>query len=89
MPFSDGQLDHVMWSMVMHLLPDISPALREIFRVLKPGGGRLYATGYVQTLCIRDAADLERLVADAGFGRISVSTANTGARYVLTAVREA
>lgn len=38
LPFDDGTLDAVMSSMVFEYLPDVPGALREAYRVLKPGG---------------------------------------------------
>ncbi len=38
LPFEDGTFDAVMSSMVFEYLPDVSHALTEVHRVLKPGG---------------------------------------------------
>jgi arsenite methyltransferase len=38
LPFQDGTFDAVMSSMVFEYLPDVAGALREVHRVLKPGG---------------------------------------------------
>lgn len=38
MPFEDGQFDLVVGHAFLHHIPDVDSALREIIRVLKPGG---------------------------------------------------
>jgi arsenite methyltransferase len=38
MPFIDNSFDVVMTSLMMHHVPDINKALKEMVRVLKPGG---------------------------------------------------
>ncbi len=38
LPLEDGELDGATAAMVLHHLPELSPALREMHRVLKPGG---------------------------------------------------
>jgi SAM-dependent methyltransferase len=38
LPVRDGQLDYVTFSSVLHHIPDFAPAVREAYRVLRPGG---------------------------------------------------
>lgn len=38
LPFPDGAFDVVAFSSVLHHIPDFGPAVREGFRVLRPGG---------------------------------------------------
>jgi len=38
LPFSDAEFDRVLTSSVLWYLPDAKPAIREMIRVLKPGG---------------------------------------------------
>lgn len=42
LPFPDSAFDVVTFSSVLHHIPDFSPAVREAFRVLRPGG-RVFA----------------------------------------------
>lgn len=41
LPFQDNSFDYVMAFMVLHIMPDLDAALREIYRVLRPEG-KLY-----------------------------------------------
>jgi ubiquinone/menaquinone biosynthesis methyltransferase len=45
MPFADGQFDYVTGGYALRNVPDLPVALREIKRVLKPGGG-LYSLDF-------------------------------------------
>ena len=38
LPFPDGSFDVVAFSSVLHHIPDFTPAVREAYRVLRPGG---------------------------------------------------
>lgn len=38
LPLADGELDGAVAAMVLHHLPELTPAVREMLRVLKPGG---------------------------------------------------
>jgi len=37
-PYSDGSFDHVISCGVFHLIGDLEPIFKEVFRVIKPGG---------------------------------------------------
>lgn len=47
LPFRDGALEAVHWGAAMHCVPDAARAMREIYRVLEPGG-KLYATTFLR-----------------------------------------
>ena len=56
----------------MHCVPDAERALQEVFRVLKPNGGRLYATTFLRPfpdLVFRffTVSELENMAQKAGF----------------------
>jgi predicted TPR repeat methyltransferase len=38
LPYSDGSFDHVISCGVFHLIGDLEPIFKEVFRVIKPGG---------------------------------------------------
>ncbi|MBA1342019.1 MAG: putative arsenite methyltransferase [ANME-2 cluster archaeon] len=38
LPYSDGSFDHVICCGVFHLIGDLEPIFKEVFRVIKPGG---------------------------------------------------
>lgn len=50
LPFADGSLDVVMANHMLHHLPDIEAAVREVQRVLKPTGTFMVATNSMQSM---------------------------------------
>ena len=50
LPFPDGRFHAVVANFVLHFVPDLDAALREIHRVLVPGGAFLAATAHADHL---------------------------------------
>lgn len=72
LPFQDGVMDAIHWGAAMHCVPDAEGALKEVFRVLKPGG-RLYATTFLRpfpNVIFRffTVEEMENIAKQAGFG---------------------
>lgn len=47
LPFRDSCLDAVHWGAAMHCVPDAGACMKEVYRVLKPGG-KMYATTFLR-----------------------------------------
>lgn len=85
LPLADGEVDAVFASLVLHHVPDLFAALREMRRALKPGG-RLVVTDLLphreqwMTEVMADlrlgldATELRSRVEKAGFGEVVVDT---------------
>jgi SAM-dependent methyltransferase len=89
LPFRDASFDAVFSNDAMCHIPDRSPALKEWFRVLKPGGRILYTDAMIVTGPITNeqlmtrssigiylflpAGENERLIGEAGFRVISTA----------------
>ena len=50
LPFGDGQFDWVITDQVLEHLPDPQAAVRESFRVLKPGGVAIHTTCFLNPI---------------------------------------
>lgn len=48
LPFADNSLDAIHWGAALHCVPDAEQAMREVYRVLKPNGGKVYATTFLK-----------------------------------------
>ena len=95
LPLDDALVDRVLTVNTVYFWPDLAPALREIHRVLAPGG-RL-------VIGIRDATVMERVdpavftvrrpdeiaaaLGSAGFGSPEVDTAPDGKSHLIIATR--
>jgi ubiquinone/menaquinone biosynthesis C-methylase UbiE len=67
LPFPDGSLDAAMSSFVLQLVPSRSRALREIRRVLRPGGMLAYVTWMGEDRIFAPDRVFDALLAEAGF----------------------
>jgi len=68
LPFRDGEVDVAWWGLGMHMTRDPELALKEIFRVLRPGG-RLLATTTAASYMPEQVA---KMATDAGFEEIGM-----------------
>jgi SAM-dependent methyltransferase len=97
LPFADETFDGVLCLNALHHLPSYGDALREVYRVLKPGGravfsepGTAHAAGPLSQFRMREESVIEksvslplirRLAADAGFTRMRVVPLRSAAEY--------
>jgi SAM-dependent methyltransferase len=98
LPFVDGSFDGVLCMNALHHLPSYAAALREIHRVLKPGGravfsepGTAHAAQPLSRFRMREESVIEksvslpvirRLAMEAGFSRMRVVPLRSSAAYV-------
>jgi SAM-dependent methyltransferase len=68
LPFPDGSIDAAMSSFVLQLVPNRSRALREIRRVLRPGGRLAYVTWVHDSRSWRPDEILDDVLDDLGIG---------------------
>ena len=97
LPFLDGSFDGVLCMNALHHLPSYAHALREVHRVLKPGGvavfsepGTTHATQPLSIFRMREESVIEknvslplvrRLAMEAGFSRMRVVPLRSAANY--------
>lgn len=74
LPFGDSQVDAVWWGLGMHIVGDPAAALREIFRVLRPGS-RLVATTLAPAFTPQV---LDQFAIDTGFQGIGLRAPRPG-----------
>jgi ubiquinone/menaquinone biosynthesis C-methylase UbiE len=67
LPFADGSFDLAMSSFVLQLVPSRAKALREIRRVLRPGGSLAYVTWLQDRSPFAPDGVFDRLLAEFGF----------------------
>ena len=68
LPFDDGAFDAAMSSFVLQLVPNRFRALREIHRVLRPGGTLAYVTWLIDDRVFRPDVEFDALLDDIGIG---------------------
>jgi SAM-dependent methyltransferase len=97
LPFRDGSFDGVLCMNALHHLPSYAQALREVHRVLKPGGaavfsepGTTHAAQPLSRFRMREESVIEknvslplirRLAMEAGFSRMRVVPLRSAATY--------
>jgi SAM-dependent methyltransferase len=68
LPFADAAFDAAISSFVLQLVPNRFRALREIHRVLRPGGTLAYVTWLADDRVFRPDVEFDALLDEIGFG---------------------
>jgi SAM-dependent methyltransferase len=68
LPFGDGEFDAAMSSFVFQLVPNRFRALREAYRVIRPGGRLAYVTWLIDDRVFRPDIEFDALLDDIGVG---------------------
>ena len=68
LPFADASFDAAISSFVLQLVPNRFRALREIHRVLRPGGTLAYVTWLIDDRAFRPDVEFDALLEDIGIG---------------------
>jgi SAM-dependent methyltransferase len=95
LPLEDAAVDRVLTVNTVYFWPDLAPALRELHRVLAPGGrvvigirdGSVMERVDTAIFTIRPPDAIASALAAAGFGAPEVHTAPDGASHLITATR--
>ena len=72
LPFQGNSIDAIHWGAAMHCVPNAEQALKEVYRVLKPGG-KLYATTFLRpfpdvVFRFFTVEELDEMARQVGFG---------------------
>lgn len=68
LPFADGTFDAAMSSFVFQLVPNRARALREVRRILRPGGTLAYVTWLADDRAFGPDADFDAMLEEIGVG---------------------
>jgi arsenite methyltransferase len=95
LPLEDASVDRVLTVNTVYFWPDLAPGLREIHRVLAPGGrvvigirdGSVMERVDRAVFTLRPPAEIAAALETAGFAAAEVDTAPDGATHLITATR--
>ena len=95
LPLEDASVDRVLTVNTVYFWPDLEPALREVHRVLAPGGrvvigirdGSVMQRVDPAIFTLRPAAEIAAALRAVGFSDAAIHTAPDGASHLVTAVR--
>jgi len=95
LPLADAAVDRVLTVNTVYFWPDLGPALRELHRVLAPGGrvvigirdGSVMERVDPAVFTLRPPAEIAAALQAAGFGAAQVHTAPDGASHLIVAGR--
>lgn len=95
LPLEDAAVDRVLTVNTVYFWPDLAPALREVHRVLAPGGrvvigirdGSVMERVDPAVFTLRAPGEIAAALQAAGFDAAEVDTAPDGATHLITAVR--
>ena len=94
LPLADGAVDRVLTVNTVYFWPELAPSLREIRRVLTPGGrvvigirdGSVMERVSPDIFTIRPPTELADALTDAGFGAVEVVSAPDGKSHLIAAI---
>ena len=95
LPLEDAAVDRVLTVNTVYFWPDLAPALREVHRVLAPGGrvvigirdGSVMERVDPAVFAIRPPAEIATALETAGFTASEVHTVPEGTSHLITATR--
>eukprot|EP00929_Paragymnodinium_shiwhaense_P070533 TRINITY_DN35715_c0_g1_i2.p1 TRINITY_DN35715_c0_g1~~TRINITY_DN35715_c0_g1_i2.p1 ORF type:complete len:248 (+),score=83.81 TRINITY_DN35715_c0_g1_i2:267-1010(+) len=85
LPFKEAVVDFAWWGMGLHFVEDVTVALSEVARSLKPGG-KLVATTIPGMKTGNEPEDLKQKAEAAGFSKVDVEE-RRGNEFILKAVK--